>query len=93
MLTALQAAGALEIKKAVKKNKADKNAPKEYKNTDEVSALIVLEDVNENVILSARNIEGVKTAQVNEINTYDVLKYGTVIASKAAVKKIEEVYA
>ena len=45
------------------------------------------------MILSARNIEGVKTAQVNEINTYDVLKYGTVIASKAAVKKIEEVYA
>ncbi len=93
MLTALQAAGAMEIKKAVKKNKADKNAPKEYRNTDEVSALIVLEDLNENVILSARNIEGVKTAQVNEINTYDILKYGTVIASKAAVKKIEEVYA
>jgi large subunit ribosomal protein L4 len=56
-------------------------------------ALVVLEDMNQNVILSARNIEGVKTAQVNEINTYDVLKYGTVIASKAAVKKIEEVYA
>ena len=56
-------------------------------------ALVVLEDMNQNVILSARNIEGVKTAQVNEINTYDVLKYGTVIASQAAVKKIEEVYA
>ena len=56
-------------------------------------ALVVLEDLNQNVILSARNFEGVKTAQVNEINTYDVLKYGTVIASKAAVKKIEEVYA
>ena len=56
-------------------------------------ALVVLEDMNQNVILSARNIEGVKTAQVNESNTYDVLKYGTVIASKAAVKKIEEVYA
>ena len=54
-------------------------------------ALVVLEDMNQNVILSARNIEGVKTAQVNEINTYDVLKYGTVIASQAAVKKIEEV--
>ena len=56
-------------------------------------ALVVLEDMNQNLILSARNIEGVKTAQVNEINTYDVLKYGTVIASQAAVKKIEEVYA
>ena len=56
-------------------------------------ALVVLEDMNQNVILSARNIEGIKTAQVNELNTYDVLKYGTVIASEAAVKKIEEVYA
>ncbi len=56
-------------------------------------ALVVLEDMNQNVILSARNIEGVKTAQVNELNTYDVLRYGTVIASEAAVKKIEEVYA
>ena len=56
-------------------------------------ALVILEDMNQNVILSARNIEGVKTAQVNELNTYDVLKYGTVIASEAAVKKIEEVYA
>lgn len=56
-------------------------------------ALVVLEDMNTNVILSAKNIEGVKTAQVNELNTYDVLKYGTVIASEAAVKKIEEVYA
>ena len=56
-------------------------------------ALVVLEDMNQNVILSARNIEGIKTAQVNELNTYDVLRYGTVIASEAAVKKIEEVYA
>jgi large subunit ribosomal protein L4 len=49
--------------------------------------------MNQNVILSARNIQNVKTAQVNELNTYDVLKYNTVIASQAAVKKIEEVYA
>jgi large subunit ribosomal protein L4 len=56
-------------------------------------ALVVLEDMNQNVILSARNIQNVKTAQVNELNTYDVLKYNTVIASQAAVKKIEEVYA
>ncbi|MFC2734073.1 MAG: 50S ribosomal protein L4, partial [Oribacterium sp.] len=44
-------------------------------------------------ILSARNIEDVKTAQVNEINVYDVMKYGTVLATKAALEKLEEVYA
>lgn len=93
MLTALQKAGALETKKEAKVNKAEKDAPKEYRDSKEVKALVVLEDMNQNVILSARNIAGVKTAQVNELNTYDVLKYGTVIASQAAVKKIEEVYA
>ena len=93
MLKNLQKAGALKIQKRVKINRADKNAPKEYKNTDEVKALVVLEDMNQNVILSARNIEGVKTVQVNELNVYDVLKYETVVASKAAVAKIEEVYA
>ena len=93
MLTALQAAGALEIKKAVKKNKADKNAPKEYKNTDEVSALIVLEDVNENVILSARNIEGVKVTFASVLNVYDILSHDQLIIAKDAIAKIEEVLA
>ena len=56
-------------------------------------ALVILDSVDGNVILSARNIEGVKTAQVNSINTYDVMKYDTVIASKKAVEMVEEVYA
>lgn len=56
-------------------------------------ALVILDSVDGNVILSARNIKGVKTAQVNSINTYDVMKYDTVIASKKAVEMVEEVYA
>ena len=56
-------------------------------------ALVVLEDGNKNAELSARNIADVKTAKTNTINVYDILKYNTVIATKAAVKAIEEVYA
>ena len=56
-------------------------------------ALVVLEDGNENAELSARNIADVKTAKTNTINVYDILKYNTVIATKAAVQAIEEVYA
>ena len=56
-------------------------------------ALVVLEDGNKNVELSARNIADVKTAHTNTINVFDVLKYNTVIATKAAVASIEEVYA
>ena len=56
-------------------------------------ALFVLDDNDKNVILSARNIPDVKTAQVNELNVYDVLKYNTVVLTKKAVSDIEEVYA
>ena len=56
-------------------------------------ALVILEDGNTNVELSARNIADVKTAHSNTINVFDVLKYNTVIATKAAVASIEEVYA
>ena len=56
-------------------------------------ALVVLEDGNTNVEISARNIAGVKTAKTNTINVYDILKYNTVITTKAVVAKIEEVYA
>ena len=56
-------------------------------------ALIVLPEVDEKVIKSARNIEGVKTAQVNELNVYDILNAGKLIISKDALTKIEEVYA
>lgn len=56
-------------------------------------ALVVLGDNDQNTVLSARNIAGVKTAQAGTINVYDILKYNTVVATKAAVASIEEVYA
>ncbi|MDO4329326.1 MAG: 50S ribosomal protein L4 [Lachnospiraceae bacterium] len=56
-------------------------------------ALVVLTDNDQNTVLSARNIAGVKTASVGTINVYDILKYNTVVATKAAVANIEEVYA
>ena len=56
-------------------------------------ALVVLDDTCGNTVLSARNIPTVKTASVNTINVYDILKYNTVVATKAAVASIEEVYA
>src|SRR5699024_181751 len=56
-------------------------------------ALVVLEDGNTKAELSARNIADVKTARTNTINVYDILKYNTVIATKAALEAIEEVYA
>ena len=56
-------------------------------------ALVVLNDNNKNVVLSARNIPNVKTALTNTINVYDILKYNTVIVTKDAVATIEEVYA
>ena len=56
-------------------------------------ALVILNDNDQNVVLSARNIPAVKTALTNTINVYDILKYDTVVATKAAVATIEEVYA
>ena len=55
--------------------------------------LVVLADNDRNTVLSARNVADVKTAQVDSINVYDILKYNTVVATKAAVASIEEVYA
>ena len=63
------------------------------KGLDVSKALVVLEDGNVNVEISARNIADVKTAKTNTINVFDVLKYNTVVATKAAVQAIEEVYA
>lgn len=56
-------------------------------------ALVVLEEGDKNAEISAKNIPDVKTARVNTINVYDILKYNTVIATKAVVAAIEEVYA
>ena len=56
-------------------------------------ALVVINENDQNVVLSARNIADVKTALTNTINVYDILKYNTVVVTKAAVATIEEVYA
>jgi len=63
------------------------------KNLNVEKALIVTADKDENVVLSARNIPTVRTALTNTINVYDMLKYDTVVVTKDAVAKIEEVYA
>ncbi len=70
-----------------------KNFQNMLNNLNVNKALVVLEDGNVNAELSARNIANVKTARTNTINVFDILKYNTVIASKAAVANIEEVYA
>ena len=70
-----------------------KDFAKVLKNLDVSKALVVLEDGNVNAEMSAKNIPDVKTAKTNTINVYDILKYNTVIATKAAVRNIEEVYA
>ena len=57
------------------------------------NALFVIEGENKNVVLSGRNIPTVKVSATNEINTYDVLKYESLVVTKAAVEKLEEVYA
>ncbi|MCR5273453.1 MAG: 50S ribosomal protein L4 [Lachnospiraceae bacterium] len=62
------------------------------KNLNVEKALIVVDD-NNNVVKSAANIPTVKTASTSTINVFDILKYNTVVVTKAAVKTIEEVYA
>ena len=56
-------------------------------------ALVVLPEVDAKVIASLRNIEGVKIAQYNTINVYDILNCNSLVCAKSAVEKIEEVYA
>ena len=63
------------------------------KNLNVEKALVILNDMDEKVIASAANIPTVKTTQTNELNVFDVIKYDTVVVTKAAVATIEEVYA
>ena len=63
------------------------------KNLNLDKALVVLNENDEKVVMSAKNIPTVKTTQINTINVYDVLKYNTVVLTKAAADSIEEVYA
>ena len=60
---------------------------------EEKKDLIVMPEVDQKVIKSAANIPGVKTTLVNTLNVYDILNHGSLILTKAAAKKIEEVYA
>ncbi len=59
----------------------------------EGKTLIVLPENNKNVVMSARNIKGVKTISANNINVFDLLKYSNLILPVDTVKKLEEVYA
>lgn len=59
----------------------------------EKKALIVLDERNENIIKSAKNIPNIETTLVNTLNVYDILNYDSFIITKAAAKKVEEVYA
>ena len=72
------------------KTKAMKNV---LANLKADKALVILNDNDQNVVLSARNIEGVETALTNTINVFDLLKHNTVVVTKAAVETIEVVYA
>ena len=62
-------------------------------NLEVAKALVVTKDNDRNLVLSAKNVPGVKTALTNTINVYDILKYDTVVITKDAVAAIEEVYA
>ena len=59
----------------------------------EGKTLIILADKNENVLLSSRNIEGVKTIELNTINVFDLLNCNKLVLPLDTVKKLEEVYA
>ena len=79
-----------ELKLDEVKTKAMQNV---LNNLNVSKALVVLADNDANVVLSTRNIPDVVTALPNTINVYDVLKYNTVILTKASAAAIEEVYA
>lgn len=70
-----------------------KNFKKVMDNLHVAKGLVVLAENDENVVMSAKNIYGINTALTNTINVYDILKAGTLVLTKDAVKKIEEVYA
>jgi large subunit ribosomal protein L4 len=70
-----------------------KNMKNVLSNLNVEKALIVLNDNDKIVVLSARNLPKIKTACTNTINVYDILKYDTLVVTKDAVATIEEVYA
>ena len=70
-----------------------KDFAKVLTNLNVEKALVVLDSNDKNVVMSAKNIPTVKTALTNTINVYDILKYNTVVVTKAAVDQIQEGYA
>ena len=70
-----------------------KNFANVMKNLKIEKGLVVLAENDENVVLSAKNMADVDTTLVNQINVYDIMKGGTIVLTKDAAKKIEEVYA
>ena len=70
-----------------------KNFANVMKNLKVEKGLVVLADNDANVVLSAKNVANVDTTLVNQINVYDIMKGGTIVLTKDAAKKIEEVYA
>ena len=70
-----------------------KNMQNVLNNLNVQKAQMVLDENDQNVVLSARNIADVKTALTNTINVFDILKYNTLVVTQAAARKIEEVYA
>ena len=63
------------------------------KNLNVEKALVIINENDQNIVMSAKNIPTVKVAQTNTINVFDILKYSTVVVTKDAVATIEEVYA
>ena len=63
------------------------------KNLNVEKALVIINENDKNIVMSAKNIPTVKVAQTNTINVFDILKYSTVVVTKDAVATIEEVYA
>ena len=70
-----------------------KNMQKVLDNLKVKKAIVIIDGEDNNVVLSAKNIPNVITASAEMLNVYDIMKYSTVIVTKAAVAKIEEVYA
>ena len=70
-----------------------KDFAKVMSNLNVEKALVVINDNDQNVVMSAKNIPTVKTASTSTINVYDILKYNTVVVTKDAVNTIQEVYA
>ena len=70
-----------------------KTMKKVLDNINVSKALVVLDGVDKNVVLSARNLQNIKTTEATSINVYDILKYDTFVVTKKAIATIEEVYA